>query len=101
MVMNIIYKKLQIIIMKQQIINKIQKYYNKSQSRNLDKFFSQNRDVENYCNDILKNIPWFQTLRNVFIAISHNIFNVVLCKQCNKPLNVQKAIFNNEEVRKN
>ena len=68
--------------MKQQIINKIQKYYKKSQSRNLDKFFLQNPDVELYCDNIIKNIPWFKTLRNVFIAISHNIHNIVLCKQC-------------------
>ena len=39
MAMNIQYKKLQIMDMKQQIINKIQKYYKKSQSRNLDKIF--------------------------------------------------------------
>ena len=93
MVINIRYKKLQIMIMKQQIINKIKKYYNKSQSRNLDKFFSSNPDVELYCNNILKSIPWFQKLRNVFIAISHNIFDIVLCKKCNKPLKVQKAIY--------
>lgn len=93
MEMNILSKKLQIMIMKQQIINKIQKYYKKSQSRNLDKFFLQNPDIELYCNNIIKNIPWFKTLRNVFIAIAHNIFDIVLCKQCNQPLKVQKAIY--------
>ena len=93
MEMNIQYKKLQIMDMKQQIINKIKEHYKKSQSRALKKLFLQNPDVEKHCNDIINNIPWFQTPRNVIIAIAHDIYEIVLCKNCNNPLKVEKAIY--------
>jgi hypothetical protein len=36
---------------------------------------------------------WFENIKNVFIAIAHNIFETVLCGNCNKPLVVEKAIY--------
>ena len=79
--------------MNKQITKKIQQKYKISNSRGIEKFFNENPDIENFCKELLNKISWFQNTKNVFIAISHNIFDIVLCKTCKKPLKVEKAIY--------
>ena len=79
--------------MNKQIIKKIQQKYKTSKSRGIEKFFKENSDVENLCKELLNKTFWFQNIKNVFIAISHNIFDIVLCKTCKNPLKVEKAIY--------
>lgn len=77
----------------EEIIYKIQERSKKSGTLHIDKFFQNNPQIEEYCKNILLNNPWFQNIKNVFIAIGHNIFDTILCRNCKKPLKVKNAIY--------
>lgn len=93
------------------MIQKIKRCYLEKKNRKVSFVFDSNKDIYEYCLRKLEENQWFETVENVFIAIAHNIFDTVLCKNCNKPLEVKKAIYgrinyccaqctyHNEEVR--
>jgi len=49
--------------------------------------------VKEFCQQILDSNSWFENIKNVFIAIGHNVFDTILCRNCNQPLKVEKAIY--------
>ncbi len=79
--------------MNNEIENKIRERYAKSASMQFDKFIEQNQDVKQELELILSINPWFETIRNVYIAWNHNIYDVVKCKYCGQPLKVKEAIY--------
>ena len=54
--------------MNNEIENKIRERYAKSASMQFDKFIEQNQDVKQELELILSINPWFETIRNVYIA---------------------------------
>ena len=58
-----------------------------------DKFVEQNQDVKQELESVLVMEPWFETIRNVYIAWNHNIHGIVKCKYCGQPLKVKEAIY--------
>ena len=76
-----------------EIIQKIQEKSKKSGTSYLDNFFKRNPQVKEYCQQFLNSNSWFQNIKNVFLAIGHNIFDTVLCRNCKQPLKVEKAIY--------
>ena len=79
--------------MNNEIEKKIRERYAKSASMQFDKFIEQNQDVKQELELILSINPWFETIRNVYIAWNHNIYDVVKCKYCGQPLKVKEAIY--------
>ena len=79
--------------MNSEIENKIRERYAKSASMQFDKFIEQNQDVKQELELILSTNPWFETIRNVYIAWNHDIYDIVKCKYCGKPLKVKEAIY--------
>lgn len=75
------------------IVDKIKRCYIEKKNRKVSYVFERNKDIYGYCLKILNQNDWFETAENVFIAIAHNIFDVVLCKNCNQPIKVKKAIY--------
>ena len=78
--------------MNEQIIKKLQQRYSKNYSRGFDKFIEQNKDLKQALEEMVNQTPWFENIKNAFIAIGHNIYDVVKCKNCNNPLKVKNAI---------
>ena len=75
------------------IVDKIKRCYIEKKNRKVSCVFERNKDIYEYCLNILNQNDWFETAENVFIAIAHNIFDRVLCKNCNQPIKVKKAIY--------
>lgn len=79
--------------MNNEIEKKIRERYLQCDSKFFDKFVEQNQDVKQELESILSINPWFETIRNVYIAWNHNIYDVVKCKYCGEPLKVKDAIY--------
>ena len=78
--------------MNEQIIKKLQQRYSKNYAHGFDKFIEQNKDLKQALEEMVNQIPWFENIKNAFIAIGHNIYDVVKCKNCGNPLKVENAI---------
>lgn len=80
--------------MNQSIIDKIVKHYQEVRgARGFDKYIAENPEVKEELENILYSVPWFENIRNVYIAACHGIFNVVRCHNCRKNLKVENAIY--------
>lgn len=79
--------------MNKDVEKKIRERYLQCDSKFFDKFISQNQDVKLELEIVLSSIPWFETIRNVYIAWNHNIYDIVKCKYCGQPLKVKDAIY--------
>ena len=79
--------------MNNEIKNKIRERYLQCDSKFFDKFVEQNQDVKQELELILSINPWFETIRNVYVAWNHGIYDTVKCKYCGKPLKVENAIY--------
>ena len=79
--------------MNNEIEKKIRERYAKSASMQFDKFVEQNQDVKQELELILSINPWFETIRNVYVAWNHGIYDTVKCKYCGRPLKVENAIY--------
>ena len=67
--------------------------YSKFESRGLDAFLLEHPELKNELELLVKEVPWFENLRNAFIAVCHGIHGVVRCRNCGNPLKVEKAIY--------
>ncbi len=79
--------------MDKDIEKRIQERYRQCDSKHFDKFIMQNPDIRRELENILASIPWFKTIRNIYVAWNHDVHDVVKCKYCGKPLNIDKAIY--------
>ena len=79
--------------MNNEIEKKIRERYLQCDSKFFDKFVEQNQDVKQELELILSINPWFETIRNVYVAWNHGIYDTVKCKYCGKPLKVENAIY--------
>ena len=78
--------------MDKKIEERLKKRYEEKSSYGFDKFMDENPDLRLSLEEFVKEIPWFETIRNAFTAIGHGINNVVKCKACGQPLKVKDAI---------
>ena len=80
-------------VMNNEIEKKIRERYLQCDSKFFDKFVEQNQDVKQELELILSINPWFETIRNVYVAWNHDIYDTVKCKYCGQPLKVENAIY--------
>ena len=79
--------------MNSEVERKIRSHYARSGSAGFQKFIDANPDVRAELEAMLESEPWFENIRNVFIAIGHDIHEPVRCAFCGKALKVESAIY--------
>ena len=75
------------------IKDKLKEQYENHYSRGFDKFIQDNPEIELALEEFVQMVPWFETIKNAFIAIGHDIEDVVKCRTCGLPLKVENAIY--------
>ena len=75
------------------IKDKLKEQYENHYSRGFDKFIQDNPEIELALEEFVQMVPWFETIKNAFIAIGHDIEDVVKCRTCGQPLKVENAIY--------
>ena len=75
------------------IKDKLKEQYENHYSRGFDKFIQYNPEIELALEEFVQMVPWFETIKNAFIAIGHDIEDVVKCRTCGQPLKVENAIY--------
>ena len=75
------------------IKDKLKEQYANHYSRGFDKFIQDNPEIELALEEFVQMVPWFETIKNAFIAIGHDIEDVVKCRTCGQPLKVENAIY--------
>ena len=78
--------------MDKDIERRLKERYEKSSSHGFEKFIEQNPDLRQALVELVNDVPWFENIRNAFVAIGHDIFDVVKCIYCGQPLKVENAI---------
>ena len=73
------------------IKNKCIELSKKNFGSGFDNFLKKNSDIDDYLSLILKNIPWYETKKNVLICLGKGIEDKIYCKECGKELTIKQA----------
>lgn len=80
-------------IMDKDIERRLKERYGRKSCHGFDKFMDENPDLKQVLIDLVQQIPWFETIKNAYIAVCHDIFDVVKCRKCGQPLKIENAIY--------
>lgn len=78
---------------KEEIINEIRRLFDKDKGNTLNKVLKENKEIDDFLQDMIDNEPWFESKRRAFSCVARGIFHKVKCHTCGKDIQLMKALY--------